>query len=195
MGQFLLYASHQPRNQSVHASFPVPSSQFVRRRSEWNPKAGSPSFRQETFWMRSGGYAQAICANIPEPAARSWSDISASGSYWSNEDARQSRNKECTWVKRGSLTHVLVKRIKLQQMHGVFPYVFSIFEKNDNITETTGCKEATSNFLFRTKDPQRAVPADAPWRDVGARVPRGEATTAWRFGVTWIGWKFFGTFC
>lgn len=129
MGQFLLYASHQPRNQSVHASFPVPSSQFVRLRSEWNPKAGSPSFRQETFCMRSGGYAQAICANIPEPAARSWSDISASGSYWSNEDARQSRNKECTWVKRGSLTHVLVKRIKLQQMHGVFPYVFSIFEK------------------------------------------------------------------
>lgn len=129
MGQFLLYASHQPRNQSVHASFPVPSSQFVRLRSEWNPKAGSPSFRQETFCMRSGGYAQAICANIPEPAARSWSDISASGSYWSNEDARQSRNKECTWVKRGSLTHVLVKGIKLQQMHGVFPKVFSIFEK------------------------------------------------------------------
>ena len=33
-----------------------------------------------------GGYAQAICAKMPEPAAHSWTDVSASGSYWSNKD-------------------------------------------------------------------------------------------------------------
>ena len=33
-----------------------------------------------------GGYAQAICANIPEPAARSWTQVSGSGKYWTNKD-------------------------------------------------------------------------------------------------------------
>ncbi|CAJ1404124.1 unnamed protein product [Effrenium voratum] len=34
-----------------------------------------------------GGYAQAICADIPEPAARSWGTVTKSGSYASNQDS------------------------------------------------------------------------------------------------------------
>ena len=35
----------------------------------------------------SGGYAQAICGEIPEPAARSWNTREASGRYWTNRTA------------------------------------------------------------------------------------------------------------
>ena len=34
----------------------------------------------------SGGFAQAICGEIPEPAARSWNTREASGRYWTNKD-------------------------------------------------------------------------------------------------------------
>eukprot|EP00435_Cladocopium_sp_Y103_P034010 s209_g8.t1 len=57
-----------------------------RRRTLPSSVSASCDSGRQKVRSAKGGYAQAICANIPEPAARSWSDISASGSYWSNKD-------------------------------------------------------------------------------------------------------------
>ena len=72
-----------------------------------------------------GGYAQAICANIPEPAARSWTQVSGSGKYWTNKDFGGHSGRLCGqhwfdrdpgWTQYEELTHSSFKFFDTQKV-------------------------------------------------------------------------------
>ncbi|CAJ1404120.1 unnamed protein product [Effrenium voratum] len=140
-----------------------------------------------------GGYAQAICAEIPEPAARSWGTVTKSGSYASNQDsgptAQCSSDKVMTgcWCKSTSGAGDGCARVWVDSASNKCygrSYVMCV-----SVTEEAGLSVAKrrlcrSLLLVRSQAPswRMAEAIDVSRRAVASRLSR--TLTTWQSELT-----------